>query len=336
MNGLQLADPEFGKPGRVDILLGIETFVEVVHQGRRKGSHDSPTAIETEFGWVLAGSTGSVTSSTIVSHQASVLSGDDILRQFWEVEEKPVANSTLTPEERVVLNHFQAKHTRTPEGRFVVPLPKRSVAKELGDSRTQAVRRFTSFERSLNARGQLREFEKVIVEYFHDHHAEKILLADLEKAPREVFYLPMHLVCKESSTTTKLRAVFDASTKTSTGASLNDTLLVGPMLHPSLVDVLIRFRSYCIALIADVSRMYRAILLSESDKDLHWFVWQSDPKAPLEDFRMTRITFGVSSSSFIANMCLKQNASDFAMEYLKAAKVVEKSFSVDDCLTGSG
>ncbi len=98
LNGLRLADPEFGKPGRVDVLLGIETFVEVVRQGRRKGSHDSPTAIETEFGWVLAGSTGSVNSSTIVSHHASVLSGDDILRQFREVEEKPVANSTLTPE----------------------------------------------------------------------------------------------------------------------------------------------------------------------------------------------------------------------------------------------
>lgn len=32
---------------------------------------------------------GSVNSSTIVSHHASVLMGDDILRQFWEIEEKP-------------------------------------------------------------------------------------------------------------------------------------------------------------------------------------------------------------------------------------------------------
>ncbi len=179
----------------------------------------------------------------------------------------------------MVLNHFQAKHTRTPKGRFVVPLPKRSVAKKIGESRTQAVRRFTSFERSLHARGQFRDFEKVIVDYFHDHHAGKVPLADLEKAPREVFYLPMHLVRKESSTTTKLRAVFHAFTKTSTGISLNDTLLVGPTVHPPLVDVLISFRSYRIALIADVSRMYRAILLSESDKDLHRFVWRSDPKA---------------------------------------------------------
>ena len=335
LKGLLLADPEFGKPGRVDILLGIETLVEVVHQGWRKGSSNLPTAIETEFGWVLAGGTGNINASRIVSHHAPVLTGDDLLRQFWEVEEKPIANSNLTPEERAVLNHFETKHTRNPEGRFIVPLPKRSMVMGLGESRSQAVRRFISFERSLHAQGQFREFEQVINEYFQDQHAEKIPLVDLEKTPKEVFYLPMHVVCKESSSTTKLRAVFDASAKSSTGVSLNDTLLVGPTVHPPLVDILIRFRSYRVAMIADVSRMYRAILLSEQDRDLHQFVWRSDPKAPIEDFRMTRVTFGVSSSSFIANMCVKQNASDFATRYPRAAKVVEKSFYVDDCLTGA-
>ena len=89
-----------------------------------------------------------------------------------------------------------------------------------------------------------------------------------------------------------------------------------------------------IALIANVSRMYRAILLSEADKDLHRFVRRSDPKATLLDYRMTRITFGVSSPSFVANMCIKQNALDFSMKYPYAAKVVADSFYVDDCLTG--
>ena len=50
---------------------------------------------------------------------------------------------------------------------------------------------------------------------------------------------------------------------------------------------------------------------------------------------MTGVTFGVSSSSFVANMCVKQNALDFSMENPNAAKVVKESFYVDDCLTGS-
>ena len=134
------------------------------------------------------------------------------------------------------------------------------------------------------------------------NHAEPVPPADLEKPPSEVFYLPIHVVHKESSMTTKVYAVFDASAKTSTGASLNDIVLVGPTVHPPLVDVLVHFRSHRIALVADVSRMYRAIGLSDADKELNHFVWRCSTFATLLNFRMTRVTFGVSSSSFIANM----------------------------------
>lgn len=51
---------------------------------------------------------------------------------------------------------------------------------------------------------------------------------------------------------------------------------------------------------------------------------------------MTRVTFGVSTSSFAANMYVKQNALDLALEYPQAAAVaVEKSFSVNYGLTGA-
>ena len=50
---------------------------------------------------------------------------------------------------------------------------------------------------------------------------------------------------------------------------------------------------------------------------------------------MTRVTFGVSSSSFVANMSVKQNAIDFAHKYPIASRVVNESFYVDDYLTGA-
>ena len=49
---------------------------------------------------------------------------------------------------------------------------------------------------------------------------------------------------------------------------------------------------------------------------------------------MTRVTFGVSASSFAANMSVKQNAADLAHKYPLAARAVE-SFYVDDGLTGA-
>ena len=127
--------------------------------------------------------------------------------------------------------------------------------------------------------------------------------------------------------------MFDASAKSSSGVSLNHLLLVGPTVHSPLIDVLLRFRFHRIALTTDVSRMYRAVELTPSDKDLHRFVWRNEPTKDLRDFCMNRVTFGVSASSFAANMAVKQNALDLALEYPQAAAVVKKSFYVDDGLT---
>ena len=144
IKGLRLADPEFGQPGKIDVLLGVETFVDihVMRHGWQRGRPGSPTAIETTFGWVLAGNTGIEGSDVVASYHVSMLTGDDLLRHFWVVEEKTVANSSLTPEERTVLNHLDAHHSRNSKGRFMVPLPKRPTSTKLGESRARAVRRF--------------------------------------------------------------------------------------------------------------------------------------------------------------------------------------------------
>ena len=60
-------------------------------------------------------------------------------------------------------------------------------------------------------------------EYFDLKHDKSVPTVDLNKPPESVFYLPMHTICKKSSTTTRIQAVFDVSAKSSTGISLNDT-----------------------------------------------------------------------------------------------------------------
>ena len=338
ISDLRLADPEYGIPGRVEVLLGVDIFTDILLNGRRKGPPGSPTAMETIFGWVLCGSTEFSAShpSVATTCHASVEMKDDLIRKFWEIEELPSqVTSHLSMEERIVVQHFNANHIRKPDGRFMVPLPRKSDGVTLGESRSQAVRRFLSLERSLNSRNQFVEFSAVIQEYFDMQHAEAVPSEDLKKPTSKVFYLPMHAVYKQSSTTTKVRAVFNASAKSSSGVSLNDTLLVGPTIHPPLIDVLLRFRMHRVAMTADVSKMYRAVELAPDDRDLHRFVWRSDPTEPLKDFRMTRLTFGVSASSFAANMSLRQNALDLGHEFPLASKVVEDNFYVDDCLTGA-
>ena len=89
------------------------------------------------------------------------------------------------------------------------------------------------------------------------------------------------------------------------------------------------------ALTTAVSRMYHGIELHSSDRDLHRFVWRRDPTEALRDYHMTRVTFGVSASSFIANMSVKQNPLDYAMEFPLAFSAVKDNFYVDDGLTGA-
>ena len=68
LSHLPPADPGFGRPGQVNILLRADVFVEILGQGRRKGPAGSPTAFETDFGWVPCSGTG----STSISAQANI------------------------------------------------------------------------------------------------------------------------------------------------------------------------------------------------------------------------------------------------------------------------
>ena len=85
LSDLPLADPCFSQPERIDILLGVDIFVNILLQGRQVGPHGSPSALNTEFGWVLAG--GTKASNYNVTHHVVIVLGDDLLQNFWEVEE---------------------------------------------------------------------------------------------------------------------------------------------------------------------------------------------------------------------------------------------------------
>ena len=71
---------------------------------------------------------------------------------------------------------------------------------------------------SLHSKDQFTAFDAVMRDDFVKGHAKPVPAANLEKPPGEDFNLPMHAVRKESSTTTKIQAVFDASAQSSSGS----------------------------------------------------------------------------------------------------------------------
>ena len=173
----------------------------------------------------------------------------------------------------------------------------------------------------------------MVQSYLDLGHAELIPASEL--TPSISYYLPMHSVTKQSSTSTKLRVVFDGSAASTSGISLNQSLMIGPTLHPTLGAILIKFRTYPISLTADISKMYREVGLSDLDKDLHRFLWRPTPQQPIKDYRMTRVTFGVSASPYLAVRTLQQAAEDHRGGHPIASHHIKHSFYVDDLLAGA-
>ena len=340
LQGLQLADPTFNVPGRVDILLGADLWLQL--QGTAPpitASASEPGAQDTVFGWVLAGpihsrDEGSRTVSTC--HLQPPMTNDELYSlayNFWLAEAAEEPETPLSTLDQQVETHYTNTVTYSPlDCRYEVTLPRKADYQPLGESRPQAARRYFSNETSILRKGVHPAFQEQLQGYLDAGHAEPVPPAELSN---EHFYLPMHSVVKQSSTSTKLRVVFDGSASTSSGASLNSILHVGPTLHPTLANILIRFRSYPVAVTADVAKMYREVQLSVQDRDLHRFLWRATPSEPLQDFRMVRVTFGVKTSPYLAIRTLQQTARDHAAELPNVHNHVHNSFYVDDLLAGA-
>ena len=176
----------------------------------------------------------------------------------------------------------------------------KSEAAELGDSRTQALQRFISNEKTTIRKGTWTKFQKVMQEYLDLGHAQPVSAS--KPSNKTPFYLPMHAVMKSSSSSTKLRVVFDASAQTTSGISLNNTLMVGPTLHPMLENILLRFRSYPIALSGDIAKMYRAVELDPEDRHLYRFLWRPTPTDQIQEYEMNRVTFGIAASPHLVGV----------------------------------
>ena len=341
LQGVQLADPNFDLPGRVDLLLGIDILPQILKGGVSSGSVG---VWQTTLGHAVMGTYEDAPKS-IGDRQAAVQvavqqpespghSPDDLaLVRFWEVEQPSSKVAPLTQEELSIQNHYISTHSfDVAKGKYQVVLPRNSKGLVLGDSKSRALKRYTNNERALIRKGK---YEAVVQEYLDLGHAQLLTSEDLAVPTPSTYYLPMHGVVKEGSSTTKLRVVFYASVPSSTGVSLNDTLGVGPTLHPPLDHILLKFRTYRVALTGDIKSMYREVLLTEADKHLHRFLWRPNEGEPIAEYKMNRLTFGVSASPYLAVRTLQQVASDQGQDLPLVSKHMRESFYVDDLMAGA-
>lgn len=165
-------------------------------------------------------------------------------------------------------------------------------------------------------------------------HIQELYIEYMRKYLATAHMTAHHGVLKLSSTSTKLRPVFNASKRTETGISLNDVLCVGPTVQPESFDILSRFREYRYVFIEDITKIYRQIWIEPSQRDLR-ILWREDSSQPLKHYQLNTVTFSTACASSIATRCLVQTAMDNEAHCPAAAAAIRNCFYVDDLNFGT-
>ncbi|XP_076660069.1 uncharacterized protein LOC143363357 [Halictus rubicundus] len=335
LRGLQLADPVPGSRAPIEVLLGADVYPAIIKEGLRRGAPNQPVAQLTMFGWIVTGMTGSASSPVQAQvHQASI--GDSLsslVRRFWEQEDVQDTASAWTAEEEECEQHFKTSHSRTPEGRYQVRLPFKTNVKVTSGSRTAAWHSLRRMELQFRKDKEFKEqYDDFLKQYSELGHMS---LTEETGKGQQCHYLPHHGVLRPSSSTTKLRVVFNGSWSEPSQCSLNDALHAGPNLLPPLADVILRWRKHQYVVTADVTKMYRQILVHPEDRDVQRILWRRAESERVREYRLNTVTYGLSCAPYLAVRTLRQLAEDEGSHYPNGAIAIKRDTYVDDILTGA-
>lgn len=157
---------------------------------------------------------------------------------------------------------------------------------------------------------------------------------DSEVGSSPAFYLPHHGVLREQSETTKLRVIFNGSSRTDNGISLNDILYSGAKLQTEIADVLLWFRLHQYVFSTDITKMYRQIMVHPEDRDLQRIYWH-DAEGQLRSYRLTTVTYGLNCAPFLALRVLQQLIEDEGHRFPRAVLPMSRGRYVDDVFGGA-
>ncbi|XP_043288426.1 uncharacterized protein [Venturia canescens] len=336
LHGLTLADPHYYLPGSIDILIGSDYYGQIIEEGLKKENNNLPIAQKTIFGWVLSGPPTITQPQTNVHGFTVTIDQDlhDLLQRFWHLEEIPSSNrSKRSTENQQCEEHFIQTHTRDENGRYVVKLPLKSSASNLGESKSYACKILFSLEKRFkNDPALYKSYCEFLKEYESMGHM--ILVPESTTDSKCVYYLPHHGVIRTNSLTTKLRVVFNGSSRTSNGISLNNIVYTGEKLQIDLHDVLLWFRQFRYVFSSDMEKMYRQIRVHHDDWGLQRILWK-DEFGKIITFELTTVTYGLACAPFLALRCLLQLVHDEGQKYPLAIPPLTQGRYVDDVFGGA-
>lgn len=351
IKNLELADPRYMDPSRIDLLLGADIHAQIMQSGIARGDPGEPIASCSLLGWLLSGPVStpakSITSNSVAiqgtedlnfhdltalhcAEEAKLL---DLVQDFWRQEELP-AEKFYTPDEKKCEEHFTQTHRRDASGRYVVRLPFKNPVQdlELGDSYSRAVRMLHQMERKSRSNKDFQaHYSNFMEDYLQQGHMVLVSPdSSLYKPPEKCIFLQHHGIL-----TSKFRTVFNGSGKSDKNISLNQLLYAGPNLLPELPNLVCVWRTYKFVFTTDIKQMFRMIQVDERDQPFLAIVWRSNPDDPIAVYFLVTVTYGLVCSPYLASRTLRQLATDHRAQYPLGAVMIEEECYMDDVLSGA-
>ena len=339
LNGIEFADHK-AEDGvmEIDLLIGSDYMWDFLNDETIRGESGQPVAISTKVGWLLSGPVEAQLKerpssinfqSTHVLRVASESPKED-LDKLWDFDSVGIRERGSVQEEFEQNINFK-------DGRYFVNLPWREHHELLPDNYENCVLRLSSTVKRLKKQPEVfKEYNAVIEDQERQGIIEKVDNSTIPEVGK-VHYLPHHGVIRQQALSTKLRVVFDASSKAAPDLpSLNECLHVGPALSPKIFDILVRFRQHNVAIVADIEKAFLNVGIEDIDRDVLRFLWIDDlerDNPELLIYRFCRVVFGVNASPFLLNATL-QNHIKHCNTDMDFAKKLSESFYVDDLVSG--
>ena len=168
-----------------------------------------------------------------------------------------------TGDQMYVFQEFQDQLKRKADGSYETSLLRKLGHSPLHNNKNQSLSRLGNLIGKLqNQPNEFEQYDQVI----QTQLSEEII----EKAPKEVkgteFYIRHKPVVREEAESTKMRIVYDASTKSiRSSPSLNECLQTVPPLQNLLWNVLIRNRFSQVVLCRDIKQAFLQVHIKEED-----------------------------------------------------------------------
>ncbi|XP_038063201.1 uncharacterized protein LOC119733910 [Patiria miniata] len=303
----------------------------------------SPVAVNTLFGWTVQGRQGLQYSGTIPeSKQILFTACQDpehqlhrMMDRFMTIDKLPHVNTkevTRSKEDKLAIKILEENTERVKvDGvqRLQTPLLKKS-GRELPSGTPESVRALArSHRRKMIANPAMAEYCRTYMQKLRDQGHVQCLgpVEDLTPDALQGWYIPYHVVYSSG----KHRLVFNCSF-TFAGQNLNEVLLAGPTLGPSLLEVLLRFRQRRVAVSGDITAMFHQIRLSPSERRAFRFLWWDEASEKWVVVEWVVLPFGAACSPCCATFALQKHARDFNQQYPLVRDTIEQETYVDNQL----